>query len=54
MFLNEIIEVQYKTFPVPKLGVGLDGNGHIDRSEAEEKKKTKSNRERNWFQNYWN
>ena len=42
MFLNEIIEVQYKTFPVPKLGVGLDGNGHIDRSEAEEKKRQKA------------
>ena len=50
MFPNEIIEEQYKilgyfidlAFPVHKLSLEVDENGHIDRSEAEEKQKQKA------------
>ena len=48
--LNEIIEEQYRVlgyfidlaFPVHKLGLEVDENGHMDRSEAEEKERQKT------------
>ena len=50
MFPNEIIEEQYKVlgyfidldFPVHKLGLEVDENGHIDKFEAEEKERQKA------------
>ena len=59
MFPNEIIEEQYNVlryyidlaFPVHTLGLEIDENDDIDRSEAKEKEKQKS-RKRNWFHNY--
>ena len=50
MFSNEIIENQYKAlgyfidlaFPVHQLGLKVDENGHMDRSEAEEKERQKA------------
>ena len=49
-FPNEIIEEQCRVlgcfidlaFPVHKLGLEVDENGHIDRSEAEEKERQKT------------
>ena len=50
MFRNETIEEQCKVlgyfidlaFPVHKLGLEVDENGHIDRYEAEEKERQKA------------
>ena len=50
MFSNEIIEEQYYVlgyyidlaFPVHKLSIEIDENGHMDRSEAEEKERQKT------------
>ena len=50
MFPNEIIEEQYKAlgyfidlaFPVHKLDLEVDENGHMDRSKADEKKRQKA------------
>ena len=47
MLSNQIIEKQYKVlrysidmvFPVHKLGIEIDGKGHKDRPEAEEKQR---------------
>ena len=54
MFPNKLIEEQYKAlgyfidlaFPVHKLGLEVDGNGHMNRSEAEEKERQKNNRKK--------
>ena len=50
MFPNEIIKEQYKvigyfiylSFPVHKLGLEVDENGHMDRSEAQDKERQKA------------
>ena len=55
MFPNEIIKEQYKVigyfidlvFPVHKLGIELDENSHMDRSEAQEKERQKAIK-KNW------
>ena len=49
IFPNEIINGQYKVnkyfidlvFPVHKLEIEIDKNGHMDRSKAEEQKRSK-------------
>ena len=50
MFPNEIMEEQYKVlgyfidlpFLVQELGLEVDENGHMDRSEAEQKERQKA------------
>ena len=50
MFSNKIIEGQYYilgyytdlAFPVHKLGIEIDENGHMDRSKAKEKERQKT------------
>ena len=57
MFPNEIIEEQYKVlgyftdlaFAVHILGLDVDENGHIDRSEANEKERQKTIEEETGF-----
>ena len=59
MFPNEIIKEQYKVigyfinlvFPVHKLGLEVDENGHMDRSEAQDKERQKAIK-KNWYHNH--
>ena len=58
MFLNEIINEQYEVnkyfidlvFPVQKLEIEMDENGHMDRSETEEQKRSKIIKEKTGFE----
>ena len=57
IFPNEIIEEKYKVlgyfidlvFPVHKLGLEVDENGHMYRSAAEEKERQKAIKKKNGF-----
>ena len=58
IFKNQIIDEQYRVqkyfiglvFPVHKLGIEIDKNGHIDRSEIKEQKRTKIIKEETRFE----
>ena len=58
MFLNQIINEQCEVnkyfidlvFPVQKLEIEMDENGHMDRSETEEQKRSKIIKEKTGFE----
>ena len=58
IFPNEIMSEQYKVnkyfidlvFPVHKLGIEIDENGHTDRPKAEEEKRSKIIKEETGFE----
>ena len=57
MFKNQIINEQYRVknyfndlvFPVHKLGIEIDENGHLDRSEIKEQKREQTVKEETGF-----